>query len=267
MVVVYAPHMAERPGKWSRLEVAIEGDGLSPRDVTVRHLAELLQATASAVEAVAHEQGVEPPDLRLIEIRTGSAAYDLMSKHPDASNVFREFYHAAKTRGKKYGNPVKHALSRMHHASKIGSIRIVPRDAKGVQRAKPIHLAPPLEEVIAPFDATTEVHGRVAGVILGRGETTHVRLRLDGGTSEDFDADTDVAESAAKLFGRYVVARITYNMGPSSALSARMDRVLAWDNADFIDVARDIREDLASSDIEIDAGAWLAELNEAARDQ
>jgi len=258
--------MAEGRGKWCKLEVAIEGDGLSPRDVNVRHLAELLQATAAAVDAVALEEGVDPPELRLVEIRTGSAAYDLLSQHPDAPRVFRGFYNAAKTRGKKNGAPVRHALARMHHSSRIGSIRIVPRDAKGAPRAKPVHLAPPLEEVAATFEAATEVHGRVTGVILGRGEKTVVRLRIDGGGTDDFVADASVAESAARLFGRNVTATVTYEIGADSEVAGHIECVTEWDGADLFDALRDARDELADSGVEIDVGAWLDELDEAARD-
>jgi len=262
----YTLFMAEGRGKWCRLEVAIEGDGLSPRDVNVRHLAELLQATAAAVEAVAQEEGVDPPELRLVEMRTGLAAYDLLSKHPDASRVFRGLYQAAKTRGKKNGAPVRHALSRMHHASRIGSIRIVPQDAKGIPRAKPIHLAPPLEGVTATFEAATEIHGRVVGVLIGRGERTNVRIRLDGGGTDDFEADAGVADSAARLFGRNVAATVTYEIGEDSKIAGRIENVTEWDNADLLDVLRDAREELADSGIEVDAGAWLDALDKAARD-
>src|SRR5690606_27072372 len=50
------------------LEVAIEGDGLSPSDVPVRQLVELLEATVSAIDAVAAERGLDPPELRLVSV-------------------------------------------------------------------------------------------------------------------------------------------------------------------------------------------------------
>src|SRR5262249_54246503 len=89
------PAMAQKqkkPKVVPQLEVAIEGAGLSPADVSVRDLAVLLQATASAIEAIAEEQGVEPPTVRLVAVRSGSAAYDLAIPSPDAPAIIRDFY-------------------------------------------------------------------------------------------------------------------------------------------------------------------------------
>src|SRR5438128_1115426 len=123
--------------KWPGMEVAIAGEGLSPADINVRQLADLLQATASAVDAVAEAHGLEAPDLRLTDVHEGSAAYELTTPSPEGPKIIRAFYRAAKTRARKEPSKVKHALARLHHASKLGSIRIEPRDPKSEARTKP----------------------------------------------------------------------------------------------------------------------------------
>lgn len=48
------------------MELAIEAPGISPKDVPIRHLVELLEAASAALYAVARESGVEPPVMRLV---------------------------------------------------------------------------------------------------------------------------------------------------------------------------------------------------------
>jgi hypothetical protein len=256
----------KKPPKWPGLELAIVGEGLSPSDINVRHLAELLQAAASAVEAVAEEKGVEAPELRLIEVKEGSAAYDLTSPSPEATNVIRDLYDAAKTRGRQSSSKVCNAISRLHDASKLGSLRLLPHDLHGVSRVKAIHLAPPVEQSNVELDAGTETQGRVVGVIAGRGDSTTVRLRLDRGGTENFDATPEIGELAARLFNRRVTACVTYRLSHDTEIAGSIERVLPWDDADLFDVLRDVREEAEAEGIEIDVAAWLDELDAAVKD-
>jgi len=260
--------MAETPKKsspWGGLELAIEGEGLSPSDISVRQLAELLQAAASAADAIAEEQGIEPVDLRLINVRKGSAAYDLTSPSPDAGRVLRELYNAAKTRAKKSTPKVRHAMARLHGASKTGSLRMVPQDSSGkpMPSAKAIHLAPPVEEASHAIDVGTEVQGRIVGVFVGRGTSTTVRIRYDRGGTDDFSAEQDVVEAAARLFNRRATARVTYNLDHDEKTAGMIERVSLWEDDDLLDVVRAARQDIESDGESIDVEKWLEELDAA----
>jgi hypothetical protein len=260
--------MAETPKKsipWGGLELAIEGEGLSPSDVSVRQLAELLQAAASAADAIAEEQGIEPVDLRLVNVRKGSAAYDLTSPSPDAGQVLRELYHAAKTRAKKSTPKVRHAMQRLHGASKLGSLRMVPQDSGGkpMRSAKAIHLAPPIEEASHSIDAGAEIQGRVVGVFVGRGNSTTVRIRHDRGGTDDFSAEPDVAETAARLFNRRANARVTYSIDHDTKTAGTIERVSLWEDEDLLEVVNAARQDIESDGDVIDVEKWLEELDAA----
>jgi hypothetical protein len=247
-----------KSNKWHGLELAIEGEGLSPKDVNVRQLAELLEATASVMEAIAAERGLEAPILRLVEVHDGSAAYELTSESEDAPDVLRAFYSAAKSRARASSQKVKSAMSRLHNASKQGSLRLVPRDSHGTAKAKAIHLAPPVHEKNIPLESGTEIQGRVIGVIISRGDTARVRFRSDNGRTDEFVAEPDVADAAARLFNKRAVASVSYYIGRGSYDAGAINKINSWDGSDIFDVLHDIEAD----GIAIDTAAWLRALEE-----
>ena len=69
------PASQTRPAsQWPGFEIAIEGEGLTPSELPVRTLIELLEAATKIVEEVAAERGLRLPPPRLVEVRVGSAA-------------------------------------------------------------------------------------------------------------------------------------------------------------------------------------------------
>lgn len=242
------------------LEVAIEGEGLSPADVPVRQLVELLEATVSAVEAVARENGMDPPELRLIDVRSGSAAYDMYSDSPTAEAVVKEFYAVARDRGKESGPGVRKALSRLHSAGKHGSVRLALKSTSGKRPPKPIRLAPPIQHADYTLEAEDELYGRIVGLYV-KNDTTHVRIKIDDGKTEEFLVEGQNDDAVAHLFNKTVRAVVTYDITGTDVVGGTMDMVSPWEEEDLISVLQSARNELAAEGHTIDAEEWLRELD------
>ena len=241
------------------VEVAIDGEGVSPKDVPVRQLIELLEATASAVEAVAREHGTEPPALRLIGVREGSAAYELYSDAPNAEAVVRDFYQAAKERGANSGPSVCKALSRLHSAGKGDQIRITTRTPDGKKRARPVYVSTPVESQAAQSEMAAEYYGRIVGLSV-RNEQTFVRLRLDDGGTEEFRAKDEVEARAGLFFNKLVRVYVVHTLHGTEVNDGIIEMMSEWADENLLDVMRSIRNDLTKKGVAVDVEAWLQEL-------
>ena len=242
------------------LTVKIVGEGISPGAVLLRHLASVLEAAASALEASAKEAGVDVPAVSLTKIRTGSAAYDLNSSSPAAETAVRILCQAVRTRGSGHSPDVRQALQRIFDAGRVGTVTLEPR--KGILRGgKPLIVSAPLEPTTeTSFEIGSEVYGRIVG-ILARSEDTAIRLRLaDGGTKEFLAAD-GVEAAAIRLFNRNVRARVVYEVEVGGKRPTVVEQLVAWESDDLLDVLRDLRDELAADGETIDARAWLEELD------
>ena len=255
----------EEQSSWPGLEVAIEGTNLSPADVPVRQVVELLEAAAAALETIAAERGIDLTPPRLLAVKTGSAAYELRFPDPTAAPVVEELAHHIETRGKQSSPAVRHSIDRLHRAGRIGSVRLQVFDAKGKPRAKPLHIAKPLELVHAPFDAVSEVFGRVIGVSAGRGDRLTVRLRLDDGGGVEFASDQEVARLAGRLFLRLVRAEVAYELTPEGESPGEITRIEAFEpvpDDEILDGFEQARKQLADHGVKLRASDWLKDLDE-----
>ncbi|MFC1642754.1 hypothetical protein ACFL5O_08735 [Myxococcota bacterium] len=247
--------------EWPGFEVAIEGQGFSPADVPVRQLAELLEAAAAAVDAIAAERGIKLPAPRLVAVRAGSAAYDLRIPDASAGPLVAELEKHIAARGKDSSLAVRHALERFHRAGRVGSVRFCMFRSGP---ANPLYVAPPLEQVVAPFEAASEVYGQIVAVA-ERGNRLVIRLRLDDGQAADFEANQDTAQRAARLFLRCVHAEVLYDVEAGHESPATITDLEPWDDsrdegalANF-DAAR---EQLMRNGVHLRASDWLRELGE-----
>jgi hypothetical protein len=256
---------AEEPEKWPGLELAIEGTNLSPADVPVRQLVELLEAATAALDAIAEERGGKIPQLRLLEVRNGSAAYELRVPDGVAAPIFEELAQHIKMRGAQSSPQIRRALDRLHRAGKTGSVRVRVYDAKGKARGKPLHVAPPVEIVEAPFETASEVFGRIVAVSAGRGDKLSVRLRLDDGGTSEFTADRDVAAVAGRLFLRTVRADVDYEVTSDGETANQITAIEPFEavaDHEILDAFERTRAELADAGIKIRASDWLKELDE-----
>ncbi|MBI4956814.1 MAG: hypothetical protein HY908_32655 [Myxococcales bacterium] len=241
------------------LRLALEGEGLSPADVPIRNLVELLSAAVGALEAVATEAGFAAPVMQLTAVRKGSAAYDFSSISDTAPEAMRNFHEAIRTRGAHVGVSTRRALARLYDASKIGALR-VEMHVPGV-RSKPLRMAPPIADQPLAFEHTIELQARVMGMFVSRDGGVMVRLRpIAGGPSMDLVADEDVATAATHLFNRTARAVYTEVVGVSE--HGTLHSLEPWESADLLDVLRGVRDELAADGVFIDAGAWLEELEQ-----
>lgn len=116
-----------KPSKPARLTIAIGGEGVSLRDVSLRQLAELLEATAATFEAVALEKQLPVPNVALTKVKAGSAAYELVSEDQGAERVYKSVLQVVRDRGKDSSPRTRRGMSRMLQAAgKTGPLRFEP---------------------------------------------------------------------------------------------------------------------------------------------
>ena len=242
------------------MQVAIAGSGLSPDDVPIGELVKLLEATVSALEAVAQDEGLEVPVMRLSAVRQGSAAYDLTSHSSAAPAVVQRLYTAARDRGEGCSPGVRRSLQRLHDSAKLGSVRLAPKMPSGEAKSasKPIHLAPPIESEDLGREVGAEIYGRIVGLAM-KGESTMVRIKLDDGGTEEFRADS-VEDIATRFFGKTVRARVVYTYSEDLVGERAVEALMPWDGDDLVTVLRHVRDELETEGIKVDVEEWLREV-------
>src|SRR5687767_3200452 len=108
------PRKPPKTTKTTKFTIAIAGEGITPKDVPLRQLAELLEATAATFEAIAAEKKIEPPKLSLSQVKMGSAAYDVVSEDRYAGRAVSSFVTTVRRRGKGASPRTRNSLSRLH---------------------------------------------------------------------------------------------------------------------------------------------------------
>ena len=251
-----------RKARSTSLTIAVVGEGVTPKDVGLRQLASILEATATAFESIAQDRDIEPPRLSLTKVKNGSAAYELASADGQAERAVGSFVATVRQRGRQSSARTRGALLRLHSAAaKAGAgLRIVPPDA--APGARPIMLAPPAEPDATIIEEATVVYARVVGLLLDVRDRGTVALRYDDGGRGDFQAEPEMVEAAARLIGRHVAARVTFLRGPEAerdtdgVVEAIEERAAPGDLLDAVTVAR---RQLEEHGLVVDAKAWLAE--------
>lgn len=249
---------------WPGLEVAIAGTNLSPADIPVRHLIELLEAAVSALDAIAQERGakMEPP--RLLEVRGGSAAYELRLPEPSSGPIVEELLGHVESRSVHSSPAIRRAIARLHRAGKQGSVRLRLVNSSG-EPSKPLFVAPPVQMAYAPFETTSEVYARVVAVSASKGDKVSVRLRLDDGGTVEFDANRDVASIAGRLFLKSVRAEVAYEVTADGEQGSELINIEPFEvvpDDEFLGAFDRISAALVSSGHTMRASDWLKELDE-----
>src|SRR5262249_43923689 len=159
---------------------------VTPQDLPLRRLAELLEATATTIEAVAAEKQVEVPKFSVAEVLKGSAAYRLVSEDEQAPMVRKSVLAAVRSRGRTNSLQTRDALLRLHQvASKTGPLRLE-LEADGKKKAQKVFLSVPVELDDTFVEDATVIYGRVIGAKLVGTDDGVVTLRYDNnkGSSE-----------------------------------------------------------------------------------
>lgn len=111
----------------TKLAIAVEGEGLAPKDIPLRYLTELLEAAAATFEALAAEKQIDPPRMSLAKVTSGSARYEFVSEDRQAARVAGAFWTAVKHRGKgdvaENSAPARTALPRGNANGRSASSR------------------------------------------------------------------------------------------------------------------------------------------------
>jgi hypothetical protein len=194
-----------------RPAIVIEGEGLTPKDIRVRDLIELLEATVSTFDALAAEKQLDKPNLSLAKITSGSVRLEFVSEDRAAPRLADAFRRVVKSRGKGATPRTRRTLGRLHRAgARTGgaALRIDPAD--GRRGAKSIYLTAPIEEERAKIEEATLMFARVVGVNIDAQEQGSVTLRYDDGGSGEFGADLEILMRAAALMGHPVEASVTF---------------------------------------------------------
>jgi hypothetical protein len=247
---------------WPGVEVAIEGTNLSPRDIPSRQLIELLEATTATLDAIAAESGVKSPAVRLVQVRPGSAAYDLRVPEVAAVPLFDALWHHVETRGSESSPAVRRALGRLHRAGKTGSVRLRIFDGLGHERGAPLYVAPPLEVAQPPVETTTELQARVVGVAAGRGDRLSVRLRLDDGGTVEFEANQELARAAARAFLRAVRVEVDYGVSPEGEVPGQLAAIEMVEFVQDEEILDELERVSGAVALNVRASDWLKELDE-----
>jgi len=252
----YRPMGSRRP----TLEIAIEGGDIAPADVTIKHLAELLEATHATLEAVAKEQGIQACPSTLVAIKEGSAAYELVSNAPAWSEVLIAYHEAIKIRGRGHSAAVRRGLVRMHEAGRIGNVRSVVR-AVGDRKKREVRLALPIDVVPTVHEMHTDLFGRVVGLFETEAGRTNVRLACVGKGRVDLTCDHDMASRVASVFGKNVRARVAGNTAGDSVDAYRLLEITPWADVDLLGALLDAHDELRAEGAFFDPDAWIAEVD------
>ncbi len=250
-----------KPQKPTTITIAIVGDGITPKDVSIRQLANLLEATAATFEAIAADGNTDPPKLSLSRVKQGSAAYDLRADAPGAHRVMTSFVATARKRGKDSSPRTRSALGRLQKvAAHAGAaLRIDPLEG---QKTKPVILAAPIPEDDTQIEEGTVVHGRLVGLKLDARDKATITIRYDDGGHGDFAASAELMTEAAPLLGAHVLARVTFLRGEQDWEGEIESIEERPEEQDFMSLIREARQKLQDRDVVVDARAWLTENDE-----
>ncbi|HSJ99715.1 MAG TPA: hypothetical protein VK932_00685 [Kofleriaceae bacterium] len=245
-----------KPPKPATLTIAIDGAGVTPKDVSLRNLIEVLEAAAYTFEAIADEKRLGRPKLSLARIKEGSAELHIYSEDRQTPRVFDRFVAVARRRGKGASPNTRRGLERIHNAgARAGAtIRI------GGKTRRPLLLAAPVPEDETKIQEATVVFARVVGVNIDARERATVKLRYDDGGSHEFVADSDTLGKAATLIGLPVEARVTLARGESTDSGLSIESIKQRrPQSSFMALLEETRERMIARGIVYDSTAIIAE--------
>lgn len=249
---------------WPGIEVAITGAGVSPECLPAGKLVELIDAAVSVFRAIVGEQGLDVDELRLVQVRKGSAAYVLRSPDPRAGRPIAQMEQLIRTRGLGASEAVRRGIERMCRVgNQYGQVRFTRLGPQ--RREKPLFVVPPMEAkktVSGVVESGTELYAVVAGVVAQASENFTVRLRLDDGASQIFPASKRVARSAAGLFLKSVRASVVYVHDEKGATPFELEHISLCDmdeDQDLVGTFASIRAELARDGVRIKASDWASD--------
>lgn len=237
------------------------GSGITPEDVDIRQLSDLLAATAATLEALAKDSGspVSLPSLKTI--RRGSAVAVLWSPEPVWPEQIRQFHDVVETRAAGASEPVRSAVQRLYRSVRVGAIRVGASDLQGGKHLAPIIMAAPLEVVPRLATYTTTFYGRVVAVSATVAGKIVVKIEHVDGGREDFACEASVAERAARLFNRTIRAEVEMSWDGDDRRGLSLRDLKPWNEIDFVDSLIEARAELQARGVTIDIDEALKEID------
>jgi hypothetical protein len=239
------------------LNISVVGAGISPEDIPIGDLGNILRSTASLLRAVADERELTAPEVALTKIAKGSAVYAFTTTDPTADHAFGPLvnlaHDAIKERGKGFSLPVRVALDRLYSSSARGPLQV-----SGTTRDRlldAVTMAQPLPIVAPSLDAVTTLYGRLTGITSTRSGFSAMLKPRDGRARADLYTDVDVlAERAGKLFNQNVRVAAKYSVSSEGKRNSwELLSISPWESTSLLSVLDEIREDLASRGAAIDS--------------
>jgi len=240
------------------LNISVVGEGISPEDVPIEELGSLLKATAALLRAVANEQRVTAPEVALVRVTHGSAAYAFRATDPVSDRVFAPIvdgaHRAIRVRGSGYSRPVRTALERLYGACTRGPLQVAGRALDG-SSFDAVTMAAPLQSEPLSVDATTTLHGKIVSVVCARtGYELTLKPRDGSARVELYTEDDELAERSASQFNQNVKLYAQFSVGPDGKRNAwRLLNVSRYEPRSFLDVLDEIRDELTLEGVDIDA--------------
>lgn len=249
--------------KWPGIEIAIAGADMSPADLPARTLVDLVSATLSVFRSIADEQGVDLDDLRLVQVRKGSAACVMRTPDPRAEKPFVVMERQIRARGEGASEPVRKGIDQMYRVgSPYGPVRFTRLGHR--RRENSVFVVPPDEPkktATGALESATEVYAVVAGVVAQASERYKVSLRLDDGATQGFPTSERVASAAAKLFLKPVRASVVYSVDGERQAPLELESLepcTPEEDEDLLGAFARIRAELASDGVLLKASDWLS---------
>jgi hypothetical protein len=228
------------------------GDGdISPADISLRQLSEVLAAAAASLEGAAKESGNREPQLALTAIKHGSAKYEITARYESADEAFRavasELQRSLETEPDDLPSALRKPFLRLAAAAGDYPLQITFYDPSRSQRAKTLPIPPPSFYLRSYVEGTTVLYGRVYGVERLKSRYS-VLFKVDEGLKLEMDSDEATASKSAALFNKPAEARAVFiSSAGAEPPTWQLEDILEWRPAEALDVFAEIGESLAES--------------------
>lgn len=261
-----SPGFEDRP----LLNISVVGAGISPADIPIGELAKLLRAASALLKAVADEKEHDAPDVAMVDVSPGSALYAFQASDPASDHTYgpivERVHLAVASRGRDSSLAVRGALERLYSACGRGALQVSGRVSGRTLEA--IVMAQPLRLVAPNIDATTILHGRVAGVD-AKGEGFEVWLKPRDGSArlQLLTEDEGLAERAGGLFNQTARVTARYTLSPDSKRDAwELLGINPWEPTGLLSVLESIRAEITANGMSIDSERFRRTLGEDERE-
>ena len=247
----------ERYSNRPTLNISVVGAGISPEDIPIDELGTLLKATAALLRAVASDRKGTAPDVALVDVSYGSAAYAFTAVDSTNDATFAPLvevaHRAVRLRGSGYSRPIRSALERLYGACTRGALEVGGRSKDGA--LENVVMGAPLQAEPISIEATTALYGRIVSVLCTKDGYELALKPRDGSARVELFTDADgLAEKAASLFNQNVCVYAAFALSREGKRSSwELLKVSAWEHKSFMKTLNEIRDGFIAEGVTIDS--------------